>query len=159
MTESRLHLCGKLVYSSTWKIFQNTVDANGTRAFMRHFLCGVGSDVVKTVTFETETKTLLKTSRPRLHQKSRDRHSRLQNMPNFFLNVVITSKMIFFKFLAFFGTVLVVSYLQIQQTKNRRIIEILLYQFFAIFEVSRPEAFETETETWNLLDRASQKWV
>jgi len=82
MTESRLHLCGKLVYSSTWKRFQNTVDANGARAFMGHFLCGVGSDVVKTVTFETETKTLLKTSRPKLHQKSRDRDSRLQNMPN-----------------------------------------------------------------------------
>jgi len=31
------------------------IDANGARAFMGHFLCGVDSDVVKTVTFETGT--------------------------------------------------------------------------------------------------------
>jgi len=38
-----------------------------------------------------------------------------------------------------------VSYLQIQQTKNIRIIEISINQFFAIFKVSRSETFETET--------------
>jgi len=52
---------------------------------------------------------------------------------------------IFFKFLAFFRHVSVVSYLQIQQTKNRWIIAILLNHFYAIFKVSRPVAFETET--------------
>jgi len=51
---------------------------------------------------------------------------------------------IFFKFLAFFRPVLVVSYLQIQQTKICRIIEILLYHFLATFKVSRPVVFETE---------------
>ena len=45
----------------------------------------------------------------------------------------------------FFRRVLVVSYLKIQQTKNRWIIEILINHFFAIFKVSRPETFETET--------------
>jgi len=54
---------------------------------------------------------------------------------------------IFFKFLAFFRHVLVVSYLQIKQTKNLWIIEILINHFFAIFKVSRPETFKTETET------------
>ena len=60
----------------------------------------------------------------------------------------------FFEFLAFFRRVLVVSYLQTQQTKNLWIIEILINHIFAIFKVSRPEAFETkmrpetfETET------------
>jgi len=33
------------------------MDANGARAFMGHFLCRVDSDVVKTVTFETETSS------------------------------------------------------------------------------------------------------
>ena len=51
----------------------------------------------------------------------------------------------FFKFLAFFRHVLVVSYLQIQQTKNLWIIEILINHFFAIIKVSRPETFETKT--------------
>jgi len=60
--------------------------------------------------------------------------------------VVITSDFkLFFKFLAFFPHVLVVSYLQIKQTKSRWIVEILINYFFAIFKVSRPETFETET--------------
>ena len=53
----------------------------------------------------------------------------------------------FFKVLAFFRRVLVVSYLQIQQTKNLWVIEILIHYLFAVFKVSRPETFETETET------------
>ena len=76
---------------------------------MGHFLCGVGSDVVNTVTFETETKTLLKTSRPRL-QNSRDRDSRLQNMPNLKKNVVITSKMNFFQISGMFWLFLTCKY-------------------------------------------------
>jgi len=75
----------------------------------------------------------------------RDRHfiknsatSKFVHFAEIFLkNVVITSKLIFFKFLAFFRHVLVVSYLQMQQTKNRWIIGILLNHFFAIFKVSR----------------------
>ena len=51
----------------------------------------------------------------------------------------------FIKFLAFLLPVLVVSYLQIQRTKNRCSIEILPYHFFAIFKVSRPVDFEVET--------------
>jgi len=51
----------------------------------------------------------------------------------------------FFKFLAFFPTCFVVSYLQIKQTKKRWVIEILITHFFAVFKASRPETFETET--------------
>ena len=53
----------------------------------------------------------------------------------------------FFKFLTFFRRVLYVSYLKIQQTKNRWIIEILINHFFAMVKASRPKTFETETET------------
>ena len=58
----------------------------------------------------------------------------------------------FFKFLSFFSTDFVVSNLQIQQTKNIWIIEILLYHSFAISksQVSIPVTF------W---DRDSQEWV
>jgi len=49
------------------------------------------------------------------------------------------------KFLAFFRHVSVVSYQKIQQTKNIWITKILINYFFAIFKVSRPETFETET--------------
>ena len=98
---------------------------------------------------------LVKTSRPRLHQKLRDsrleiwdRDSRRQNLsilPKFWLNVVITSEFNFFFISGIVQRVLVVSYLQIQQTKKRWILEISLNYFFAIFKVSRPVTFETET--------------
>jgi len=52
---------------------------------------------------------------------------------------------IIFKFLTFFQPLLVVSYLQIQQIKNREIVEILLNHFFVKFKVSRSVALETET--------------
>ena len=162
------------------------------------------SDVVETLTFETETETWIKFEtrpRPRLHQKlwdwdsrlelrDQDRDSRLQHLctlPIFFTKMSSSlMTWIFFKSLAFFRRDLVVSYLQIQQTKNGWIIEISKNYFFAIFKVSRPDTFETETETetetrpetfetwnlrdlkpsrpetfetWNLRDRDSQKWV
>ena len=47
--------------------------------------------------------------------------------------------------MAFFPHVLIVSYLQIQQTKNFWIIKISLNYFVAIFKVSRLVAFKTET--------------
>ena len=60
-------------------------------------------------------------------------------------NVVITSDFNFFQISGIFRLVWVVFYLQIQQTKNRWITEILINHFFAIFKVSRSETFETET--------------
>jgi len=128
--------------------------------YVRSLLCAT-SDVVEwcTVTFETEnetetwlkfrdeTETSWKTSRPRLEV----RDSRPQNLcilPKFIFKMsssLLTCN--FFKFLACFRRVLVVSYMQIRQTKNRWIMEILINHFFAIFKVSRPETFETETET------------
>jgi len=119
------------------------------------------SDVVQTVTFATETwlnfrdetETSSKTPRPRLEAWMSRLRSRLQNLwilPKCFSKMsssLLTS--IFFKFLAFFQRVLVVSYLQIglQQTKNRWVIEILINHFFAIFIVSRPEIFKSETKS------------
>ena len=121
----------------------------------------IGSDVVETVTFETDTtETWLKLRDRDFIKKSetetRDltfeteaetRYSTFVYFIAFVFNVVITSKLIFFKFLAFFRPVFVVSYLQKQQTKNRWNIEILLNHFFAIFKLARPAAFETQTET------------
>jgi len=67
----------------------------------------------------------------------------------FFRNIFLMSSSlltcIFFKYLAFFQCLLIVSYLQIQQTKNPCIREILINHFFAILKVSRPETFETES--------------
>jgi len=93
----------------------------------------IGSDVVETVTFETDTtETWLKLRDRDFIKKSetetRDltfeteaetRYSTFVYFIAFVFNVVITSKLIFFKFLAFFRPVFVVSYLQKQQTKNR----------------------------------------
>ena len=70
------------------------------------------SDVVETAIFETETwvklrdRDFIKNSEIEIRDlKFKDGHSRLQNLwilPNFFLNAVITSKLIFFEFLALF---------------------------------------------------------
>jgi len=67
---------------------------------------------------------------------------------------------IFFKFLAFFRCVLVVSYLQIQQKKYIWIIGILINHFFAIFKVSRPETLETVTrpKTFETGTRKNGSW-
>jgi len=59
--------------------------------------------------------------------------------------VAHASDLNFLKILAFFRHVLVATFLQIQPTINLWIIEILINHFFAIFKVSRPETFETET--------------
>jgi len=92
-------------------------------------------------------------SRPRLET------SKLVHFAEIFLkNIAITSKS-FFLFLAFSQHVLVVSYLKIQITKNSWNREILRSHCFAIFKVSKLETFETETETWNLQDQNSQKWI
>jgi len=60
-----------------------------------------------------------------------------RDLQKFEKNVVITSQLNFFEFLAFFRPVLVVSHLQIQQTKNALNYSGLLNHFFAIFKVSR----------------------
>jgi len=117
----------------------------------------ITSDLVENVTFETETwlkfqdetETSPKTLRPRRETWRSWPRLRLQNfciLPKFFEKIsswLLT--LFFFKFLAFFWCGLVVSYLQIEQTKKRWITEILINHFFAIFKVSRPETFETET--------------
>ena len=117
------------------------------------------SDVVEIVTFETVTETWLKvrddtetstkalrpglgtwSSRPRLETS------------NFVYFTEIKKKMSsslrtwFFLSSGIFRHVLLVSYLQTQQTKNRWIIEILINHFFTIFKVMKPR------------DRDSQKW-
>jgi len=58
MTESGLHLCGTHIYSSTWKRFQNLCEWSA--CFHGAFSLWCRQWLVKTVTFETETKTWLK---------------------------------------------------------------------------------------------------
>jgi len=92
-------------------------------------------------------RDLVKISRPRLHQKLRDSSI----LPNFFLNVVITSELNCFNFWHFptcFGCFLPAN----ATNKNRWILEILLNYFFATFKVSRPVAFETETRKYGSRD-------
>jgi len=105
------------------------------------------SDVAETASFETETSSDI--PRPRL--EIRNRGSRLHNLcivPKF-LKIMSSSLLSWiFSNSGIFRTVLVVSYLQIQETKNSWIIEILLYHFFAISKVSRPVAFETRPDTF-----------
>jgi len=69
------------------------------------------SNVVEIVTFEPKTETSSKIPRPRR------KTSKFVHFAEIKKNVVITSKLIFFKFLASFRPVLIVSYLQIEQTK------------------------------------------
>jgi len=80
-----------------------------------------------------------------------ERISKISSFPTLekFLRTLMLLIWILFKIMAFFRHVLVVSYLQIQQTKNLWIIEILINYLFAIFSL----------ETWNLRDRDSRKWV
>jgi len=87
-----------------------------------------------------ETETSSKTQRPRL--KTWSLRPRLETSKFVYFALLTWN---FFKFMAFFRRVLFVSYLQIQKTKNRWITQILINHFFAIFKVSRPETFETET--------------
>jgi len=89
------------------------------------------SDVVETVTFDTETETWLKfreeaeTSSKIQDRESRlevrDRDSRLQNLcilPKFKKNIAITTDLNFLQISDIFRRVLVVSYLQIQQISS-----------------------------------------
>ena len=111
--------------------------------------------------FRGETETSSKTSRPRLET------SKFVHFVEFKKNVVNTSDLIFFKFLAFFWSVLIVSYLQIQQRNS------LNYRNFNKTFLCNTQSLETwslrdrdETwslrdrdETWSLRGRDSQKWV
>ena len=95
------------------------------------------NNVVETVNFETETWLNLRGREFIKNPETRD--FIICAFCRIFLNVVITSKSIFFKFLAFsdgFGCFLPAN------TTNEScwIIEILLYHFFAIFKVSRHAA-------------------
>ena len=106
------------------------------------------SDVVETVTFETETwlkfRDETETSSKTLESETRD-FKICYNLPIFFLKRSLSLlSWILFKFLAFFRRVLLV-FLPENTTKNRWIIKILINHFFSIFKVSRPETFETET--------------
>jgi len=78
----------------------------------------------------------------------RDRNSRLQNLciyPIFFKTVVITSKLIFFQISGIFLT-FIRCFLP-AYTTNKKSLKYRSFNkpFFAIFKVSRPAAFETET--------------
>ena len=117
--------------------------------------CHIISYVVKTNLWYQD---LVKTSRPKL------KILKFVHFAEIFQKIMITTfKLNFFKFLAFFQSVLVVSYLLIQQRKNS-----LNYSFTNPYPCnSQDNRLVTETcnlweqdETWNLQDRDwdSQKW-
>jgi len=92
---------------------------------------------------ETSSKT------PRLEAwSSRPRLRNLCILSNFISMSSSLLTWILFKFLAFFGRVLVV-FLPTNATNkiNLWIIEIFINYLFAIYKVSRPETFQTNTET------------
>jgi len=111
---------------------------------------------------------LVKTSRPRLHQKLRDsrleiwdRDSRRQNLsilPKFWLNVVITSEFNFFYFWhcpTCFGCFLPAN------TTNKKSLNFGNFTKLFLCNIQSLETcnFRDWDETWNLPDRASQKRV
>jgi len=112
------------------------------------------SDVVENATFETETWLNLR-DRDFKNPETETGDLKLEIETSQFLHFAEFKKMssllswIFFKFLAFFQTVLVVSYLQIQQTK---IVE--LYKFYYTISL---QWSKYRDETWNLRDRDSQR--
>jgi len=131
----KAHLCGKFVYSSTWKRFQNGCEWS---------TCFHGAFSLSCRQWCSQNRNLRDRDFirfPRLRLET----SKFVHFAEIFFKMSLLLCWIFFKFLSFFRPVLVVSYLQIQQTKIRWIIKILLYQFFAIFKVSRPVAFKAET--------------
>jgi len=81
------------------------------------------SDVVLTVTFDTDTETWLK-RRDRDFITDSETSKFVHFAETFLKHVVITSELNFFQIYGIFRRVLVVSYLQMQQIINRRIIEI-----------------------------------
>jgi len=131
-------------------------------------VCHIISYVVKTNLWYRD---LVKTSRPKLEI------SKFVHFAEIFQEIIITTlKLNFYKFLAFFQSVLVVSYLLIQQRKNS-----LNYRIFtkpypcnidsfkttglwprpATFESKmRPETFKTKTESHkNGLKTKSQDFI
>ena len=80
---------------------------------------------------------LVETSRPR----PKPEIAKFVHFAEIFQKIIITTlKLNFFKFLAFFQSVLVVSYLLIQQRKTRWITEVLQSHILAILTVSRQQA-------------------
>ena len=113
-------------------------------------------------------RDLVKTSRRRLNEKSPGRDLRLEIRDrdfkicafcrDFFKNVVITSMLIFFEFLSFFRTCFR-CFLRDNTTNKKS----LNYRNFTISFLCNIPSLETcslrdRDDTWNLRDRASQKW-
>ena len=121
------------------------------------------SDVVETATFETETwlkfrdrdwdRDFIKNSETDTRDMMFETETNTRDFKifafcrNFFDNVVITSESSFFFISGIFPTCFVCFLPENTTKKSHWIIEILINHLFAIFEVSRPETFEIETET------------
>jgi len=138
----KVHHCSKLVYSSIRKKIQNRCEwsacVHGAFSLWCRQWCSQNGNL--------RDRDLVKTLRPRLHQKSRGRDSRLQNMwilPKFSKKIfVIISKLNFFQISDIFPTCFGCFMPANTTNKNCWIIEILLYPFFAIFKVSIPELLQ-----------------
>ena len=99
----KVQLCGKRLYSSIWKRFQNRWEwsacFHGTFSFWCRQICSQNRNL--------RDRDLVKTSRPRLHTKSRDRDSDFkicEFCQTFQKNVGITSKLNFFQICGIFLT-------------------------------------------------------
>jgi len=143
------------------------IDANGAHAFMGHFLCAVDW-FSQNRNLRDRDQLLVKTSRPRLYQKSRDlrlefrdRDSKLCAFCRIFLNDFIASaKLIFFQISGIFSTCF--GCFLPANTANKKSLN---YRNFTLPVFGNIQGLETcilwnRDETWNLLvDRDSQKWV
>jgi len=113
-------------------------------------------------------RDLVKTSRPRLHQKFRDRDLKFDaETPGFKICAFcrnffkMSSSLVsynFFKFLALFRPILVVSYLKIQKTKHHWKYSSFTKPFLCNIQSLETCSLRDRDETWNLRDRDSQKW-
>ena len=96
---------------------------------------------------QSRERHLVKASRPKLHQKIPDRDLKIVVLPKFFnnfsKNVITTSKLNFFDFLAYFLPGLSFTYLSTQQTGNT----LNFRSFTKTLKYSRSQDNSLKTET------------
>jgi len=108
------------------------------------------SDAVESVTFETETWLKLRDWDFIKNSETRD-FQIWAFCQNFVLNVVVTSELNFFLFLAFSDMFWLFLTCKCNKQKSLNL-RILLNYFFATFKVSRPVAFKTATRKYGSRD-------
>jgi len=148
----KAHLCGKFVYSSTWKRFQNgwewSTCFHGAFSLWCRQWCSQNRNL--------RDRDLVKTSRPRLHQISETETRDFQICAfcrKFSKNVVITCMFYFFQISVIFPTCFG-CFLPANTTNKKS----LNYKNFTLPVLCNIQSFKTcslrdRDETWNLLDQ------